>query len=378
MPALSLHFHAKLRLPVSPEIRYCASDNFLFVAAGCQADYDEYYATVANDTYHQELSAGGARSPIARLQSDQLVGAVPEIFFDSLRRVMDFGCGEASLVIELAIRFPDSTFIGFDPGPAARVGLANAKALGLSNVKIADLESTVARGPFDLITVSHVAEHLLEFEAFQLLESLLAEDGLLYVEVPDALRYETFPRSEFLYYFDRLHVNHFTPQSLHGLGAAYGLASVKVLRYSFPYREGGQYPALGMLFRKGAQGADVTSPDLLQSANRYIAQEKQKAAQITRELAGFPGVLVWGAGDNFFRSMENGGPLAGLNNIVVLDRRPFEISIGGRTLQTVDPHAPHAGVRAHDWPVVVTVSEGRHAIAQQVEELAPGRQVFFV
>ena len=73
---LQLRFNAKMKLPAEPEIRHCASDNFLFVASGCQADYDEYYESLANDTYHTELSEGGLRSPIAELQLGHLSNAL--------------------------------------------------------------------------------------------------------------------------------------------------------------------------------------------------------------------------------------------------------------------------------------------------------------
>jgi hypothetical protein len=220
-----------------------------------------------------------------------------------------------------------------------------------------------------------VVEHLLEFDSVRLLSSLMAENGLLYVEVPDPLHYETFERREFLYYFDRLHVNHFTPQSLARLGARNGFTAIRHFQYSFPYRDGGEYPALGMLFRKGGQNAAVTSPDILEVANRYIRQEKTRARRIGAQLQTFEGVLVWGAGDNFFRSIDNSGPLSSLRNFVLLDRRTHEVMIGERKYQTTEPQN---GIRSYDWPVVVTVSEGRKTISRQIGEIDPDRRIYYI
>lgn len=373
-PVLRLRFNPKGRLPTNPEFRHCAVDNFLFLAEGDQSAYDEYYASIANDTVHQEVAIGTARSPIAKLQSDYLVAAL-QGFFDIPRKVMDFGCGEACLLVELALNFPSSTFVGFDPGPAAQIGSSKAKELGLHNLSIGDLKTCVERGPFDLVVASHVMEHLLEFDPLRLLHGLLAAEGLLYVEVPDPLRYETQERREFLYYFDRLHVNHFTPQSMARLAATCGFASVKHFPYSFPYRDGGEYPAFGMLLRKGPADAGVTSPDILAAVSRYIQQERSRAEKLADRLSAFEGVLVWGAGDNFFRSVENGGPLSHLRNLVLLDRRSCEIAVGNRKYHTMEPET---GIRQHGWPVVVTVSEGRKAIGLQIAELDPDRDVFFV
>ena len=112
-----------MQLPTYIELRHCGRHNFLFVTGGCQSDYDKYYASVANDSVHQEVSAGAARSPISKRQSDQLVEALA-VFSAAPRNVLDFGYGEASLLIELAIKLPSSTFFGFEPGPRRRRHLA--------------------------------------------------------------------------------------------------------------------------------------------------------------------------------------------------------------------------------------------------------------
>lgn len=370
---LQLRFNAKMRLPAEPEIRHCAYDNFLFVASGCQADYDEYYESLANDTYHTELSEGSLRSPIAELQLGHLSNALGG-YLDQARGVFDFGCGEASLLVELATKFPASSFVGFDPGPAAQVGMEKAMKLGLKNVKIADRKASVSHGPYELVIASHVFEHLIDFDLLQLLGSLLVEGGLLYVEVPNSLRYEMQERQEFLYYFDRLHLNHFTPQSLARLAAAYGFGYVKHFEYAFPYRGGGEYPALGAVFRRGEPAQAISSPSLLESARRYIAQEKVKARALADQFDACEGVLVWGAGDNFYRSSENSGPLSALRNMVILDRRPQRILLGNRHYHTLDPRE---GIQRYPWPIVVTVSEGRKAIGEQIQKIDPHRRIFF-
>jgi hypothetical protein len=363
-----------MKLPTEPEIRHCAPDNFLFVTDGCQSDYDQYYQSLANDSIHTELSGGDLRSPISKVQLKRLASAL-DGFFDQTRKVLDFGCGEAALLVELAREFPSSSFFGFDPGPAAQVGARKGMALGLRNLSINDLKACMERGPYDLVIASHVVEHLLDFDVFHLLNDLLNENGLLYVEVPDSLRYETCKRQEFLYYFDRLHVNHFAPQSLARLATAHGFGYASHFEYVFPYRDGNGYPALGMLFRKGGRAVRISSPSILDATNRYIVQEKQRAKAVAGQLNAFDGILVWGAGDNFFRSLENGGPLSGERNMVVLDRRPLEILIGDRKYKAAEPQD---GVRRHPWPVVVTVSEGRESISEQIIQIDPGRRIFFV
>ena len=371
---LRLQFGEKLQLPTAVELRHCALDNFLFITGGIQLAYDGYYAAVANDTVHQEVSSGSARSPISRLQSDHLLNEI-DVFFEISRKVLDFGCGEASLLVELASNFPASTFVGFEPGPAAQTAASKAALLGLANLSIAGFEQSRSGGKYDLIILSHVIEHVVDMDLIDLLHGLLAEGGLLYMEVPDALKYGVMQRREFLYYFDRLHVNHFTPQSLMRLGQSYGFGYVRHFEYAFPYRDDGQYPALGMLFCKGATGAEVTSPSIRDTARLYIEQEKARALSVARSLDHYKGLLVWGTGDNFYRSLGNGGPLSGLREMILLDQRRQEITLGDQTFHTMDPQT---GIRSSPWPVVVTVSESRKVIGRLISEVDPGRQVFYI
>lgn len=369
---LQLHFNRKMNLPIQVTIRHCALDNFLFVAGGDQNDYDEYYKSVANDSYHAELAGGDLHSPISKLQRDHLLRLLGGGFGQS-KNVLDFGCGEASLLVELAGEFPLSSFWGFDPGPGAQIGADKAKALGLTNLAVSNVKPIARR--YDLIILSHVLEHLVDFDLLHFLNTLLTENGLLYIEVPNSLQYATYERQEFLYYFDRLHVNHFTPQSLARLAAAHGFGHVGHLEYTFPYRDGKEYPSLGTLFRKGEDPVDVPSTSILQTTTLYISQEKKKANALRERLHEFEGVLVWGAGDNFYRSSENGGPLSSLPNIIVLDRQPQVITVRGRRLTT---EAPAEGIRRYPWPVVIAVSEGRKSISQQVKEIDVSRPVFFL
>lgn len=371
---LELHFGKKMQLPTEISIRHCAHDNFLFVGNGKQADYDAYYAGVANDTYHREISGGAVQSPIAGRQFEKITAMVSD-FFATPRHVLDFGCGEGSLLLEFASKFPASAFYGFEPGPAAKHAVSSAQSFGLRNLSICGLTECRARGPFDLVIASHVFEHVLDFGSLGVMQSLVKEGGLIYVEVPDAAGYPEYARREFLYYFDRLHVNHFTTKALGNLLRGLGFGYVTHTQYSIPYRDGGEYPVLGVLFRQGAASAEIEAANVFETSERYIHSEQARASETAKTLKSLDGVLIWGMGDNFYRSSENGGPLENLAEVMLLDRTPREVMYGGRAQKTMDPVE---AVRKYAWPVVVTVSEARNQIGREIAAIDPERRIFYL
>ncbi len=371
---IDLQFGTKLQIPTDIDLRHCEQDNFLFVAAGSQPAYDRYYGSQANDAVHHELAAGSIRSPISVLQKQYLVSALGDLL-TTPRRVLDFGCGEGSLLVELAAAYPSSSFVGFEPGPAAAKALWKARQLKLTNLSLVNLEEACTQAPYDLVIVSHVLEHVIDLNILSLLNQLIGSSGLLYLEVPDALQYENYSRSQFLYYFDRLHVNHFTPQALSQLAAMFGLVPMTHFSYHFPYRDQGRYPAIGMILASGDSASTLMSPQLPEGLVRYVRREKQSAALLRMELEQCEGLLIWGTGDNFYRNCGNDGPLSRMRNPVLLDSNPRVVKIQGRSYQTMQPHD---GIQTYPWPVIVTVCEDRHSIAQEVEQISPGRHVLYV
>ena len=364
---LSLDLGSKPPLSSRVSIYKCERCAFAFVASCNPRDYEAYYASVTNDEWHREVE--GPNSPSAEQATllHRWLGSLPP-------RVLDFGCGSGDLLAEMARAHPETRFFGCDVSSPA-LATARDRLSGLPNASLVPFERLGSDGAFNLVIVSHVLEHLLDFNVLASLRDLLADDGLLYVEVPDSLRYEHRPRREYLYYFDRLHVNHFTPQALAATAAPFGLALTDQVERDFRYRDGLPYPAFGALFRKGAPKAAVRSPDLRASLERYIAGERRRFGAFTRWLGEFPGVLVWGAGDNFHRAASDGGPLHGVSNMRLLDRRQFRVSVGGVDYET---EPPEQTIRDCKWPVVITVSEHHEAIRRQVVEIDPFRGTYLV
>ena len=128
---------------------------------------------------------------------------------ENASRMLDYGCGEGSLLRELASRHPHLAREAVEPGETFR---AFAREYG-SCIVFPDLESLQAesQGNFDLIVVNHVLEHVMQ--PSQLLASLgelLSDTGQIYIDVPAVEGYRSVAS---------LHIGHMFHFSVHSLSA---------------------------------------------------------------------------------------------------------------------------------------------------------------
>lgn len=364
LDGFALSFAPRGDLPVSVRLEHCADCDFVFVVGVSAAAYRRHYESTRNDGAH--VVAADGPDAHHRLQADQLAAILPG-GFDG--RVLDFGCGQGRLLATLAARFPNASLAGHD---VANWLPSTSPARFVPAVDELDER-------FDLVVLSHVAEHLVDFDALQRVERLLAPGGLLYVEVPDPYGYIDCPRREFLYYVDRLHLNHFGPRAMRRLLGRFGLAVRRVGAHRFAYRDG-PYPARCFVASRTSDRPSTAGSDEPQPLDRVFGAWRQRelarADALRRRLVeagGGAGVLVHGAGDNFHRARSAGGPLDGMTLLAVMDRRAGEVG----AVDGIPLARPADALEAFpDAPVVVTVSEGADAIVASIVAEWPDRRVF--
>ena len=156
-------------------------------------------------------------------------------------RLIDIGCGNGAALVGYSKAFPDWKLFGSELSDRALSRLRKLpNFIDLYTKPIEKID-----GPFDLVSMIHSLEHMPSpRNALEQATRLLADDGVLFVEVPDV---ETSP-------FDLLvadHLTHFSRSTLGCMAAQVG-ASTSLVSNSVLPKE------ITMIGRRGA--ADITMP----------------------------------------------------------------------------------------------------------------------
>jgi SAM-dependent methyltransferase len=137
-------------------------------------------------------------------------------------RVLDIGCGMGGML--LPFLFAGCRVFGCDYGEEYA---GRGKSLGL-DIRVGGSERFADEGPFDLIILSHVVEHVSDPVKFlSQAVSLLKPTGLCYVQVPGLLDLDHCYGGDLLQYLQNAHRWHFTAGTLAAVLRRAGLEPVE-------------------------------------------------------------------------------------------------------------------------------------------------------
>jgi SAM-dependent methyltransferase len=285
-----------------------------------QAAYDRYYEE--HSKYEDPaVATGGGASDLDRTRLEQLADRIAERA-PPTARLLDIGCASGGLLDALRHRGFHSLH-GVDAAPACveqvrKLGIAATRAV-LSQLSSADIE-----GPFDVIVLSHVLEHVVDLPGLMAsVAKLLAPKGLLYAETPDAARYGKFPFVPF-YFFDSEHINHFDTIRLGALGSVAGFDMRAAGTIALAVGPGVSYPACWVWMQAGGgdkSSALPASRELAAAVERYVAdcRRAESFPQLDRLAAAGSPVVVWGAG-SFAQRLFGSSRIRDCKVIAVVDR----------------------------------------------------------
>ena len=214
-------------------------------------------------------------------------------------RILDAGCATGTL-IGLLIDHGFTNLVGLDPSPLAAA--TARKHYKVESFAGSFCSPPTGTGRFDVIILSHVLEHIADVKsAANGLASMVSDDGLVYLEVPDATRYSDFLVAPY-HDFNNEHVNHFSLQCLDTLLGLRGFQRIAGGSKEVPIAPDVLYPAAFGLWRKSTQDNQVIHFDgkLREALEKYVAASNSMLSRLDEWIStnvGDEPVALWGAGN---------------------------------------------------------------------------------
>jgi SAM-dependent methyltransferase len=329
-----------------------------------QAAFDAYYREMSKYEYHQREGAeseyDGRRLAII---ADILAPFVP----DTQSRILDVGCATGRLLALLRDRgFPRVT--GLDPSPACAAAADRLYGVAVRTTTLSHLHET--GDTFDVVILVGVLEHVRDLDtALAEVRAVLSPNGIVYVEVPDALTFADWPNAPFQD-FSTEHINFFSPVSLENLMRRHGF----ITRFSEQNARGQSYRTtmsnVSAVFQKTASTEPFVptfDAGTEQGLRRYIdscrAVEERLHATIAAIAESRRPVIVWGVGTHTGRLMRTSRlPDANIVAFVESNAR-----YQGKTLHDVPIIAPEE-LRGRKEPILISSRVFQHEIERQIRD----------
>lgn len=262
-----------------------------------QAAFDRYYHEMSKYE-HQDHS--GQPSEFEMRQFPALVQFIQKYIPDPQVRILEIGCANGGLLNALK-QAGYRNVLGVDPSPLCARNAERLYKIRVLTSALSDLK--IGLGQFDFIILVAVLEHIKDLaDAVTKLSDLLAPNGKLYIEVPDATRFTSSPDAPFQE-FSIEHINFFSPNSLSNLMGTFGFS--EVFSTQTAYEQTGTHTgyALRMVFQKEKENKPFTlMPDhiTMPALKKYIVASQEVEERIHKIMKQIVDnqkpLIVWGVG----------------------------------------------------------------------------------
>jgi SAM-dependent methyltransferase len=357
-------------LPNEYNVVVCRRCGFVYAdPAATQCDYDRFYCEWSK--YDDSATATGSglslydAARLATVASD-IARALPS----RAASILDAGCATGGLLT--ALREQGFTAVaGLDPSP--RCAAACRERGFEAYVGLISSSSSSASGPrhmpkFDCVVLSHVLEHVYDIPSFfAAARRLLTPGGYLYLETPDATRYDQYLYAPFQE-FNTEHINHFSTRSLDNTGRRFGFEPVLVEQKVFNTAEDTRYPAVFGFFRDGGGIAnermvvcDQELPSRIADYIRHSGEQMDKINEhLASQLSNYQRVILWGAGQLAMKLLTLPA-LAHIEVRALVDNNPV---LRGKTLAGAPIVSPQAIADTQEPILIATLLHADEIIAQ--------------
>jgi SAM-dependent methyltransferase len=326
-----------------------------------QSVFDEYYRDLSK--YEEAPAASDGPPPIDRKFRDVAI-LIQRFVPRPNARILEIGSATGSLLKALRdLGFSD--VFGLDPSPAC-VGAAN-RLYGIPGF-VGTVFSAAAQGEtYDFLILTGVMEHIRDLDrAIDQFRLLLRESGRIYLEVPDASRYDGSLDAPFQE-FSVEHINFFSRSSLVNLMQTRGFRAIEAGRVVRSLHEVTVPCTYGVFEFTSEPQAMEPDSETRAGLTAYIADCAAEDARIRRAIHESlePGeqMVVWGVGTHTLRLLSNGG-LDPARIALFVDSNPKYQNQELRGIAIVDP----ARLKSRREPILVSSRSSQQAIHMQIRK----------
>ena len=270
-----------------------------------QSVFDEYYRDLSK--YEDAALRGNAPPPVDQRFRD-IAGVIERFVPAPDSRILEIGCASGGLLRALVDR-GFSRVLGSDPSP----GCIRAASEFYGVRGIVGTVFTVSPGaePYDFLILIGVMEHIRDLDgAVAQFRRLLRKGGRVYLEVPDASRYEARLDAPFQE-FSIEHINFFSRMSLTNLMQARGFRLVEAGRMVRQQHEVTCPCTYGVFEYVSEPAAIEPDNETLAGLTAYIegctVEDARIRGAIEQVLRPGERMIVWGVGTHTLRLLATGG-----------------------------------------------------------------------
>jgi SAM-dependent methyltransferase len=266
-----------------------------------QSEFDRYYADMSK---YEHSFRDGRVSDVDVVRFAEVVDlAGPHV--KATDRIIDVGCATGALLAEFKRR-GYSNLKGYDPSVSCSQAAQRLYGLDVAVSTINGLNAHTESA--DLVIMTGVLEHLADVDSsLNMLKGMLVCGGMIYLEVPDASRYDEWFSAPYQF-FSMEHVNFFSPQSLTNLMGRHGFTTIfsrRVKRFLSPQAV---EPAIAALFSWEGMVHEVKkNEETAIRMGNYIAQSSEMELRINSVISAIANegkpLAIWGAGTHTLRLM---------------------------------------------------------------------------
>ena len=354
-------------LPNFYDIVACSKCGFVFTDTSAhQKDYNLFYKDFSKYEY-SNMEGEGLKNEEKRLK--RTVDDISSVIKDKSVKILDVGCAEGDLLLELKNR-GYKNLNGLDPSQSCVSHMNNEHEIDANSGGLFSLTSIFNENEFDCVILTHVFEHIYDVSmAIQNVYSILKEDGILYLEVPDASRYFEYYIVPF-HYFDIEHINHFDEHSLTYLTSKNGFKPIILGKKEFKISDQNIYPAVYGFFKKLEKKGNYFdikyNYECKTKIKKYIKKSRKHDVfpEINDLADSGEEIIIWGAGSYTARLLESTS-LGKCNIVSIVDSDP---SKHGAKLKNIKVYSPSI-LKKMNKTIVISSAIYSNDILKQIKKM---------